>query len=737
MKIKDKNKKILFLVAGGFLLWAAYESVNSFLFPHGSFQNVLRVYLSEYELNFISWFLAGLVLFGILMGLFGMITKKMQSAYSRNEDQFKNIVALSNDIITITDSEGKLTFLNDVACRILERKPDELIGRSFMEFIHPEDRNKYLGKRDELAKLRTDMFVVEGRLVAKGGKAINILHRVRVLNDKKRAPAGTIGIAKDISEDKRVEESLHKAIARLKDENTRLESIFAAIDDGISVQDRDFKVLYQNQAHLNLFGGNIGSQYCYQAYAHADSLCPGCPVEDVFKDGGVHWLEKEISINDDVRFLEIKASPLMDGSGNIIAGIEEVRDITSRRGAEEKLRMFSVAIEEAIDGIQIVDMDGRIVYSNKAVSLIYGFSHEELVGKHISVMNADREFSVRVIIPKVTETGRWSGEIMAVHKNGRTFPVWLSASVVQSEHGRPIAMISSIQDITERKQAEETMKQNHDELTKLVEERTRELSSANEKLLSEIADREKMEQELLKAQKFESLGVLAGGIAHDFNNLLASITGNISLAMLDLGPKKSAYQLLEGAEKASIRAQDLTRQLLTFSKGGNPVKQPVAVGDLIREVTGFTVFGSRVKFFFSLPEDLWRADVDEGQIGQVIHNLILNADHAMPKGGTITISCENAVVGSPSKLPLRQGNYVRISVRDHGVGIPKEHLPKIFDPYFTTKQTGSGLGLAMVHSIISQHNGHIFADSAQGKGTTFIIYLPAFDSRALQKKPVE
>jgi PAS domain S-box-containing protein len=737
MKIKNKNKKILFLLVAGFLLWVAYQAVNSLQLPQGTFQNVLRFDLSPYELHFISWVLACLGLFGILTGLFSIITKKMHSTYSRKEDQFKNIVALSNDIITITDSEGKLTFMNDAACRILGRKPEEAIGELFMEFIHPEDRNKYLGKLDELATLRTDTFVVEGRFVAKRGKAINVLHRVRVLKDKKGAPAGTIGIAKDITEGRLAEESLHKAIARLKDENGWLESIFSTIDEGISVQGRDFKVLYQNQAHLNLFGGHTGSQHCYQLYAHSDSLCPGCPVEDVFKDGGVHRLEKEISIKGDVRFIEIKASPLMDGSGNIIAGIEEVRDITARRGAEEKLRMFSVAIEEAIDGIQIIDMDGRIVYSNKAVGLIYGFSHEELVGKHISEMNSDREFAVRVIIPKVTETGRWSGELMAVHKNGTTFPVWLSTSVVQSEHGRPIAMISSVQNITERKQAEETMKQNHDELTKLVEERTRELSSANEKLLSEIADREKMEQELLEVQKLESLGVLAGGIAHDFNNLLVSISGNISLAMLDLGPKTSAYQLLEGAEKASIRAQDLTRQLLTFSKGRNPVKQPVAVGDLIREVTGFTVFGSRVKFFFSLPEDLWRADVDEGQIGQVIHNLIINADHAMPKGGTITISCENAVVGSPSKLPLRQGNYVRINVRDHGVGIPKEHLPKIFDPYFTTKQTGSGLGLAMVHSIISQHNGHIFAESAPGKGTTFIIYLPAFNSRTSQKEPVE
>jgi PAS domain S-box-containing protein len=733
MKIKE-NKKILISVVAGLLLWAAYQAVNSFSLPLGAYLNAPLFNLSDYELNFNALFLAGLAVFGVLAGLFGMLAKNILAKYRRNEEQFKNIVELSNDIITVTDRDGKLAFMNEAACRILERKPEEAIGSSFMEFVHPDDRKKIIAKREELAKLKSNTFMVENRFVTRSGKTITVLQSVRVLTDTKGAPIGTLGIARDITEGRRVEESMQKAAARVKDEKARLESILATIDEGISVQSPDFKVLYQNKAHQRIFGGDAGGGYCYQAFTHADSPCPGCPAAEMFKDGKTHRLEKEISQSGDVRILEIKASPLLDASGTIVAGIEEARDITALKSAEEKLRLFSVAIEEAIDGIQIVNLDGHIVYSNKAVGLIYGFSHEELVGKHISEMSADRELAERLIIPKARETGRWSGEFMAVHKDGRTFPLWFSTSVVKSEHGRPIAMISSLQDITERKQAEETMKQNHDQLMLLVEERTRELSSANEKLRKEIADRGKMEQDLLKAQKLESLGVLAGGIAHDFNNLLASIAGNISLALLDLDPKNIAYQQLEGAEKASLRAQDLTRQLLTFSKGGDPVKKVVAIGDLIREVTGYTIRGSRVKFFFSLPEDLWRAEADEGQISQVIHNLIINADHAMPKGGTITISCENAVVAAPSKLPLRQGNYVRVNVRDHGVGISQEHLSKIFDPYFTTKEKGSGLGLAMAYSIIMQHSGHIFAESEQGKGTTFIIYLPASGAGTEQTK---
>ena len=733
MKIKDKKKKLLFLVACGILIWLTYEPVHSFLFTHKTLLHPLNYDLSVNELDFRALFLAGMLVFGILVVLFGNLAKNILADYHRNEEQFKNLVNLSNDIITITDSDGKLKFMNDAACRILEHKPEEAIGKSFMEFVHPEDRKKYLGKREELEKLRTDTFIVENRFITKSGKTINALHTVRVLTDKKGAVAGMLGIARDITEVKRVEESLNKAVARVNDDKARLESILSTIDEGISIQNTDFKVLYQNQAHMRIFGGNTGGDHCYQAYIHADSLCAGCPVEEVFRDGNVHKLEREISNNGEERFIEIKASPLRDASGNIVAGIEEVRDITACKSSEKKLRMFSAAIEEAVEGLQIVDLEGNILYSNKAAGSIYGYSPEELVGRHMREMNADREFATRVIIPKARETGRWSGELMAVHKDGRTFPVWLSTSVVKSENGRPITMITSLQDITERKQAEETMKQNHDQLTKLVEERTRERSSANEKLLKETTDRGKMEQELLKAQKLESLGILAGGIAHDFNNLLASIAGNISLAMLDIDPKDSSYRQLEGAKKASLRAQDLTLQLLTFSKGGDQVKKSVAIADLIREVSGFAVRGSRIKLFFSLPEDLWYADVDESQISQVIHNLIINADHAMPKGGTITISCENVVVAAQSKLPLRQGNYVRINVRDHGVGIPREHLSKIFDPYFTTKQKGSGLGLAMAYAIISQHSGHILAESESGKGTTFIVYLPAAVSGTAQK----
>jgi len=245
----------------------------------------------------------------------------------------------------------------------------------------------------------------------------------------------------------------------------------------------------------------------------------------------------------------------------------------------------------------------------------------------------------------------------------------------------------------------------------------------------DITDRKQIEEERLRASKLESLGVFAGGIAHDFNNLLAAIIGNISLAKLSVEPGNELHKSLAEAEKASLKAKGLTQQLLTFAKGGAPVKRPTSIGDLLRESAGFALRGSNVRPEFSLPDNLWPVEVDEGQMSQVIHNLVLNAQQAMPDGGIITIGGENLTVGADraeQALPLREGKYVKLAIRDQGSGIAKEHLPKIFDPYFTTKQKGSGLGLATSYSIIKNHEGHISVDSEVGVGTTFVLYLPAF-----------
>jgi PAS domain S-box-containing protein len=258
-------------------------------------------------------------------------------------------------------------------------------------------------------------------------------------------------------------------------------------------------------------------------------------------------------------------------------------------------------------------------------------------------------------------------------------------------------------------------------------------------LVENVTERMRTEKELLKIEKLESTGILAGGIAHDFNNILTAILGNINLAIFDDSLSPKTRTLLVAAEKATIRAKDLTQQLLTFAKGGEPIRESTSLAEIVRESAAFVLHGGNVSCTYQLPDNLWYAVVDRGQISQVIQNIVLNARHAMPKGGNIAIVCQNVLPEEETFSLLDAKNiYVKISIKDTGVGIPADMLEKIFDPYFSTKQEGSGLGLAITHSIINKHHGHILVNSKQGKGTEFIIYLPAASqtthSRNIQKK---
>jgi len=258
------------------------------------------------------------------------------------------------------------------------------------------------------------------------------------------------------------------------------------------------------------------------------------------------------------------------------------------------------------------------------------------------------------------------------------------------------------------------------------------------KLQEETKERKKMEQELIKSQKLESLGVLAGGIAHDFNNLLTAILGNIDIALTDLPTQSEIHDHLKNAENASFRARDLTGQLLTFSRGGAPIKKTVIIMDTIKSSTSFALSGSNITCEFIISDQLWPVEADDGQISQVVHNLVLNAREAMPAGGVIKIRAENVTSAQLTDLPFAQDRYIRITVEDMGTGITEENLPMIFDPYFTTKkigtQKGMGLGLAICYSIVRNHNGFITAKSVLTKGTSFHVFLPASEKGLPEKE---
>jgi two-component system cell cycle sensor histidine kinase/response regulator CckA len=243
-------------------------------------------------------------------------------------------------------------------------------------------------------------------------------------------------------------------------------------------------------------------------------------------------------------------------------------------------------------------------------------------------------------------------------------------------------------------------------------------------IATDITARRRMEEELIKSQKLESIGILAGGIAHDFNNVLTGIMGNISLVMLNTDLSEKTQKRLSEAEKSCIRAKDLTQRLLTFARGGAPVKKISSLSSLLKDAASFALTGTTVKSEFSLPGENCFAEIDEGQIRQVIHNIIINAVESMPQGGTVKVACQKIQLKAEDGVPLQAGDYVKISIQDAGTGISPEHLPKIFDPYFTMKEKRAGMGLATSYSIIKNHGGYITAESALGKGTTIFIYLP-------------
>ncbi|MGA2508138.1 MAG: PAS domain-containing protein [Chitinispirillaceae bacterium] len=240
----------------------------------------------------------------------------------------------------------------------------------------------------------------------------------------------------------------------------------------------------------------------------------------------------------------------------------------------------------------------------------------------------------------------------------------------------------------------------------------------------DITERKRMEEELQKAQKLDSLGILAGGIAHDFNNLLTGIYGYIELVR-SVSKDEKAVEYLEETIATMARARALTQQLLTFAKGGAPVQRITPLLPLIQETVRFALSGSNVSCRFSLAKDLRQCNIDKNQIGQVIDNIIINAQQAMPDGGCIDVSAINVSLEGKERPSLAKGDYVMIAIRDRGIGMPKEVVHRIFDPFYTTKAKGHGLGLATCYSIIKRHGGYIDVESEPGKGSTFRVYLPA------------
>lgn len=382
--------------------------------------------------------------------------------------------------------------------------------------------------------------------------------------------------------------------------------------------------------------------------------------------------------------------PVQDADGRLLTIEGFVEDISERKAAEENYRAI---FDNAMEGIFQTTIDGRFLSTNQALANIFGYeSPEELmssvtnIGKQLYVSPETRPEHTRLIDEK-GKVKRF--ETQGFRKDGSTCWVSINTRLVRDAADNPKHYEGFLVEFTEQKQ---------------------------------------MKEDLLRTHKLESLGVLAGGIAHDFNNLMMAVQGYVDLTRLGLAPNSKALSYLDSAQQCIDQTGELTSKLITFSKGGFPLRKSCDVEELVRDSVHSTVKGAHVNTTFDFADDLWPAEIDELQMKQCFYNLITNAVEAMPRGGKLAVRTENVEIPNEGAFPMKKGSYVMITFADEGVGIPVEHMDKVFDPYFSTKKMGAlkgmGLGLSVCYSVLKKHEGYILVDSKPGKGTAINLYLP-------------
>lgn len=497
-----------------------------------------------------------------------------------------------------------------------------------------------------------------------------------------------------------LEEKIAIRTEQLEKANLTLENVLNS-SIPISITSVEFELLLANEAYHSIWPKAQScedGEKCYDS--RPGSLCKtdGCLLKRVKNGEGQVLVEVTKTVNGADKVFLVTARPFLSPDGELIGVVESFQDISKRKKTEVALaserERLSVTLRSIADGVITTDLDGKVVLINRVAEQLTGWSSREAIGKSIhQVFNLIDERTGETCenpVDKVLETGDVATLVSyaaLLSQSGSWFNVEDSAAPIFDNEDKMIGTVLVFRDVTEARRTAE---------------------------------------ELLKIKKLESVGVLAGGIAHDFNNILSAILGNIELAEISTDPTSKVYQFLQDAKVAAVRAKESTNQLLTFSKGGEPVKKAARIEKTIMEAVDFVLYESSVSTTFTIPDDLWQVEFDPGQISQVIQNLIRNASHALGGDGEISIACENVRdVSSEPLADLPKREYVKISIQDNGCGIAEENIQKIFDPYFTTKQEGSGLGLAISHSIISKHAGQIVVQSKENDGTTFTLFLPA------------
>jgi len=543
-------------------------------------------------------------------------------------------------------------------------------------------------------------FEMDYRITQPDG-TVRTIHTIgEVERDPLGNPIGMSGTVQDITERKLLE-------AMAREQHATLASIIESTDSPIFSVDRNYCYTSFNRQHASvmheLYGAKVefGKNVLDCITNEEDQRKAKFGLDSALK--GEKVLTEEFYGSGEQRCLfESSFNPILDGNDQVVGVALYARDTTERKRAEEQLRASEKRLRDITEnlgaGVYVLDDSGSITFMNPMAEQLWGWSIEELQEKGVHNLVHHYKADGTPLpqedceVHRVIDKGQpyISADEVFVRKDGTVFPVSIITTPLM-EGDKVVASVTAFRDISAEK---------------------------------------KFEEELHKIQKLESVGILAGGIAHDFNNLLQTILGGISLARLHLDQAKvtSVPTLLEQAEEAIHAAKELSFRLLTFAKGGDPIKKMASLEKIVGKSVSLSLSGSNLACNQNFHPDLPLAEVDAGQLMQVFNNILINAKEAMPQGGTIHIIANTESIGEDSPLPLMQGNYLRISIQDSGCGIAAEHLPRIFDPYFSMKgmgnRKGSGLGLSICMAIVRKHEGHISVESRPDEGTTFHIYLP-------------
>jgi PAS domain S-box-containing protein len=521
------------------------------------------------------------------------------------------------------------------------------------------------------------------------------------------------------SNDKLLEEvrAREKISAELRKSKTQIENIFNN-SIPLCLTNKDFEIVDANEAYYRNFGKSATpvKQKCYESRPGSSCDTDQCVMARILS-GEHEVLCKSEKVDDGGvthRYL-VTAKPLRDEDGEVVGIIESFQDITKLKLTEEALaeekESLQVTLGSIADGVITVDLRGRVVLINDMAQAVSGWPQKYAVGRvlndvlhlaepHDRATNIDLVELLANILKGQSgeESERLDGQAVLLAKGGWERHIHYTLSPIHDQRGGIFGAVLVFQDITEKL---------------------------------------KIEKESARIEKLESVSLLASGVAHDFNNILTTIMNNLVLARMVKDSGDKLLEKLDSTEEAVLKAKELTNQLLTFAKGGSSVKELVSIGDLVKNSVEFSLRGSNVSSDISVGEDLWPVEVDAVQMHQVISNLVINAAQAMPDGGILSVSLANCRVRPGESALVKGGRYVKLGFRDQGPGISEDLLGKVFDPYFTTKPEGSGLGLATVYSIISKHDGYVFVDSEEGRGAEFTICLPAAKGKGAEAASIE